>query len=166
MDTAVQAAGRLIFNRVRRGLFGAIFVSFLYLVISLFLVDRESWHKKVLSIFPALETTGVFSHDKERDYSAFMREIENKKIFAPLYVEKKEAKAEVDRDKLNKIIENFRMVGILPKDPRRVIIEDQRLGKTFYLKEGESFLDNITVKKIEKGSVILNYYGEEFELYL
>ncbi|MCK5393125.1 MAG: hypothetical protein KAI91_02215, partial [Candidatus Omnitrophica bacterium] len=99
-------------------------------------------------------------------YSSFLKEIKNKEVFVLPKIDNKFKTPIVNKDELNKIKDNLRLVGIISEGTYKVIIEDIRMKKTFYIKEGEVFLEKIKVIKIGNNSVILNCFGEEFELYL
>lgn len=111
------------------------------------------------------DISSLLLESKIKDYSSFLGLISKRDIFA-LSRRDSPSEPKVDRQKINKVIENLRLVGIKSGDSNRVIIEDKQNRKTFYLKQGDVFLDNIKVDKIGKDSVILNFYGEDFELYL
>ncbi|PIQ89414.1 MAG: hypothetical protein COV72_03140 [Candidatus Omnitrophica bacterium CG11_big_fil_rev_8_21_14_0_20_42_13] len=107
-----------------------------------------------------------FAKQDKKDYGAFLQTIQTKPIFAPLYVEEKQVLATKSREELSNTINSLRLVGIISKEPRRAIIEDKNSGRSFHVKEGESFLDGITAVEISQSSVVLTYGGEQFELYL
>lgn len=106
------------------------------------------------------------SPKEQPDYASFLKEIENKEVFVTTSSKDSSITSKIDREKLSKIIERLRLVGILSGEPRKAVIEDKKMDRTFYLRKGESFLEGIKVENITKNSVILNFYGEKFELYL
>jgi hypothetical protein len=99
------------------------------------------------------------------DYSEFINQIAGKKIFAASYAEQTPLVSGPDREALGRITQELTLTGVIPGDAPQVVIEDKKSQRSFYLKEGESFLDNITVESIGTSSCILNYQGESFELY-
>jgi len=46
------------------------------------------------------------------------------------------------------------------------MIESKAKGQSYYLIEGESFMDDILVDKIEQSSITLNFRGRYFDLFL
>lgn len=103
---------------------------------------------------------------KEKDYAAFLAEIEKRNIFAVSRAKSTKSSSGIDRKRIKRIVENLELVGIISGNPTKVVIEDKKSGKTFHLGEGESFLEGISVEGIGDGLVELNCYGEIFELYL
>ena len=60
-------------------------------------------------------------------------------------------------------VESLRLVGIAWMERPEVIIENTKMLKTFFLKEGDSFMD-AKVKKIYPDRVVIVYKGQESEL--
>lgn len=101
-----------------------------------------------------------------KDYTGFLKEIEKRKIFFTSHIQKFPVSSKKAKVNLEKVMEGLRLVGVILEDNKKVIIEDKKKRKTFYLKQGETFLSNIRVEKIGSDSVVLSCEGEEFELYL
>lgn len=138
-----------------------------YLIYAVFFNKRQGLDvSALLSAGKDLKLLSPVKENIGKDYRQFLNEVERRDLFASPYVEEKIVVPKVDRKDLNKIVENLRLVGIRSGVPLKVIIEDKQMGKTFYLGEGDSFSDNVRVEKIGKDSVVLNCYGESFELYL
>jgi len=94
-----------------------------------------------------------------------LRIIEKKHIFtAPAEVPL--APSADESLKLQKELARLRLVGVVADSPRQAMIEHRDSHQTFYLSEGETFLGGIRVDKIERGIVLLDIYGQTFELYL
>ena len=100
------------------------------------------------------------------DYTGFLKEIEKRKIFFTPRIQKSPVSSKKAKVDLAKVTEGLRLVGVILEDNKKVIIEDKKNGKTFYLKEGEKFMSDFQVEKIGDDSVVLSCEGEEFELYL
>jgi len=60
----------------------------------------------------------------------------------------------------------LKLVGIISTKPLRAVINDLKDNKTYYLEEGGSISDIIRVDEIKKDSIVIECYGERFELYL
>ena len=154
-------------TNLRRVLFLLIVVSFVYVLYSLAFVEDNYSLTKLVS-YPAGSARQVVGdkQSQEKDYSAFLKDVAGKKIFAPVKIKKAKTKKTVDRSKLKKVIESLRVAGIIGTGGKKVIIEDKRKNTTFHLRQGETFLGDIRVEKISNDSVVLDYQGEKFELYL
>lgn len=154
------------FGFLIRLFFILITLSLIYVVSSIFLRKDSFYEQKVLPIPTTSKPIENPMIEERRDYSFFLEEIEEATIFAAPRILNETSGPKLERQELTKKIEQLRLVGIMPKDPPRAMIEHTGMGKTFYLEEGETFLDNIKVEKIGVNSIILNCYGEEVELYL
>ncbi len=146
-------------------LFVVIFISLACVVVSMAGKPKFASRQDIFQIFPPSLVPQDVSPKMQKDYASFAKSLNNKKIFASLYIEEKKDIPVVDTEKLSRVIENLRLAGILSRNPPKVIIEDKKTGKSFYLKSGETFLDSIKLEKISKDSILLNYQGENFELY-
>lgn len=138
-----------------------------YLIYAVFFNKRQVLDvSALLSAGKDLKLLSPVKENIGKDYRQFLNEVERRDLFASPYIEEETVAPKADRKDLNKIVENLRLVGIRSGAPLKAIIEDKQMSKTFYLGEGDSFLDNVRVEKIGKDSVILNCYGESFEIYL
>ncbi len=146
-------------------LFVVIFISLACVAVSIAGKPKYSSRQDIFQISPSSLVPRDASPKTRKDYASFAGPLNNKKIFASLYIAEKKDTPVIDTEKLSRVIENLRLAGILSRNPPKVIIEDKKTGKSFYLKSGETFLDNIRLEKILKGSILLNYRGENFELY-
>ncbi|UCC95459.1 MAG: hypothetical protein JSW40_01590 [Candidatus Omnitrophota bacterium] len=154
-------------NLLRKIFFIAIILSLAYVSIPIFLKKNYSFEDDLSKPPSSSKEPQKYSPESKRDYQRFLREIATRAIFALSAPEKKPPRTTgIEEDKISKIIESLKLVGIISTDTKRAMIEDTKTQKSFYLKEGESFLENIIVEEIKKDSVILNCYGREFELYL
>ena len=142
-----------------------IIISSMYVTSSFFLRTDLPYKEKLPPLPATLKIVKKPIKGERKDYATFLRNIEGKALFAS-YVQDTSPLPDVNRKELSKKIEQLKLVGIMPKDPPLAMIEHTAMGKTFHLKEGETFLEDIKVEKIEPNSVILNYHGEEVELYL
>ena len=147
-------------------LFAAIVVSSGYITYSVLTEKNYFYEAEILDITRFSESSYKKAQRKQKDYSLFLQQIKNRNIFASPQRRSSAPAAGIDRTKINKIIENLQLVGVIAGEEPKVVIEDKKAQKSFYLKEGESFSENIIVEKIEKNSVLINCYGETFELYL
>ena len=149
---------------IKRALLGVCILT-LGLGIFYFFQKNYFFEKRLPQESIGKKESGLLFQKQQKDYQEFLNKHKAKDIFVAGF--KEEAKtSDADRNKILKAIEGLRLVGVIAGEPTRVMIEDTKLQRTFYLKQGESFLENITVEKIGKSSVILNSYGEKFELYL
>lgn len=63
------------------------------------------------------------------------------------------------------LIKDMTLVGIISGENPQAIIEDKKTQKTYYLNQGQ-FIGEFKVEEIQEGKIILNYQGQQYELYL
>jgi len=102
---------------------------------------------------------------QSNDYSAFLAKIDSRHIFAAGHAHEGSALS-ASKEGLSKTVENFRLAGVMTSGGAKAIIEDKKKSVTVYVKEGETFGDNISVEKINNDSVSLSRDGEQAELRL
>ncbi len=66
---------------------------------------------------------------------------------------------------MGQAIQDLNLLGIVSGDNPQAIIEDKKSQKTYFLKKGD-FLGDFELKDIQKGKVILDLSGQQFELSL
>jgi len=142
---------------------GAIILSAGYVAYSAIL--KQGGHSD-RSLLPqgAFERQGEGLKPARVDYKQFITRISSKDVFADCGPRQSAVQPELQGKKLEEIKGSLRLSGIIAGDPMKVMIEDKNKGESFYLKEGEVFLEDISVERIDKDSVILRYYDEEFKL--
>ncbi len=64
---------------------------------------------------------------------------------------------------LQEMVKDLKLVGISWSDKPDAIVEDEKMGKTYFIQLG-SMIGDIRVREILKDRVILRYEGEEVEL--
>ncbi len=64
----------------------------------------------------------------------------------------------------NAAVANLSLVGIAWSAKPEAIIEDNSKQRTFFLREGQTLPDGVTVKKVLKDHIVLSHNGQEFEL--
>ena len=143
-------------------------VSLLYLVYSMRFMDKDRAFASLLTrkasfAAASIEHKGV-RLKQEKDYLAFLKKVEEKNIFSLPRIKEAKGRPKVERSQLEQVVKNLRLVGILKNDSLKAIIEDTAKNNTFFLAEGDSFLDDIRIEKIGKDRVIVYYKGERFEL--
>ena len=150
---------------LRRTFYIIIIIVFIYNVS--FYFNQNSFFKDRLSAISVLteDIQRPFLR-KQDDYGLFLEEIEGKNIFSFSDIKQSAFSSGTQREKIIKIIEDLRLAGIISVVPKMAIIENTKIGKIFYLGEGDSFFGDIKVEKIKKDSVILNKGGAGCELYL
>ncbi|MDD5504719.1 MAG: hypothetical protein PHV77_05345 [Candidatus Omnitrophica bacterium] len=91
-------------------------------------------------------------------FDDYQKLIGNKAVFVPAAVEKKKTQAQ-EPAKLNELLKDLKLVGVIPGDVPQAIIEDKKNNQTLFLREGE-LVNGIEIKSVSAGRVVLNY-GEE-----
>ena len=104
-------------------------------------------------------------YNQNKDYSALLTKIETARLFTAL-ARQGAPGASPAAESLGHAAENLRLAGVMTSGGTQAIIEDKKKGATIYLKEGETFGDNICVEKINNDSVLLTRGGEQAELRL
>jgi hypothetical protein len=102
------------------------------------------------------------SQPEVKDYSAYQAQMSGRTLFGQASVGQDKAK---DITTSASMAELFALVGIIPGDNPKAIIEDKKEFKTYYLAKGESF-NGFIVDEISDGSVKLVYEGKKIELFL
>ena len=100
-----------------------------------------------------------------KDYSSLLTKIENERIFTAAS-RQGVAHSTITDQSLSKLVENFRLAGVMSSGGMKAIIEDKKKAVTINAKEGQTFSDNIRVEKINSDSVSLTRDGEQAELRL
>ena len=147
---------------LKRIVFFSLVLSFVYIILSFFFIPVRI---SEIRFKQEPGKNGEFSNivlSSSRDCSKLISSLSQRQIFAPLYRQEKP----VDNVNSDEVIKNLKLVGIVSTDPPRAVINDQKDNQTYYLEEGGVISDNMRVVEIRKDSIIIDYYGERFELYL
>ncbi|MBL7068668.1 MAG: hypothetical protein ISS34_02270 [Candidatus Omnitrophica bacterium] len=145
-------------RRLNTILFAVLIMMLLYFIVELFLIPNEK--------IPAIEegasrrALGVVRDGEPKPYSYYSKNI-NKEIFRPLV--KEERRNAEPKVPLEELMNNLSLLGIISGEQPQAIIEDKKVKKTFFLREGQS-ASGIFLKKIHDGTVTIVYKGEEFIL--
>ncbi len=67
------------------------------------------------------------------------------------------------RASLGELTKDYRLQGVILGAEPEAIIQNARTQKTIFVKKG-GLLDELTVKEIKEGSIVLAYLGEEIRL--
>lgn len=98
------------------------------------------------------------------DFNLLLKKAQGRDLFVKRIAPKSTGPA--NSRKIAELVERLQMVGFLSDDPAKAIVQDKKSSKTFYLKQGDVFLDGVKVNNITKNSITIEYYGEIFDLYL
>lgn len=153
---------------IKRVLIVMLFLSLSYLVYSVRFREKDKAFAAMVAGKASFAESSLEHRDlspkRSQGYEEFLKEVEKKNLFSLPKVKTLKGPAKVDRAKLERVIKNLRLVGILKQGVVKAIIEDSLKDSIFCLAEKESFLDDISVESIDKNRVILHYQGERFEL--
>jgi len=148
-------------KRLNTVLFAMLILIILYIFIAIFFIPT-----KEITVTGIDEKRHARSVDEieVRPYSYYSRGMGSKKVFRPTITQEqtKKFKPEILSEE---IIGNLTLLGIVTGEMPQAIIEDKKLKKNFFLKEGQS-AGGVLLKKIDDGSVTVVYRGEEFNLSL
>jgi type II secretory pathway component PulC len=136
----------------------------IYLVIQFAIPKSISFLKKQ-TVKDKTETETNAALEAQTPYSYFVEDINNRQLFSASFKPQEESQRR-DIKEIKDLIKDISLVGIITKQDKLVaIIEDKRVNKSYFLNEGDS-LGELIIKSIQEGKVILDYYGQEVELYL
>jgi len=140
-------------------------VSFLYLLYTFInpLINLKKTYIPEPLTMQAI-TSNIDQEDTLKPLEFYLKGISEKQIFATASAglgSSSTLKSLSDTDLLKEIS----LVGIIGGDDPQAAIEDKKIQKTYYLKEGQ-FIRQFQIKDIQDGKVILDYRGERFEFYL
>lgn len=148
-----------------RWILGFIFtISCLYLLFS-FIYPFVFLKKISLPQVAAQKESGAPESIKseQKPYEFYLEGIKDKQIFAtPAALQaanRPQSGVNVDLGK------DISLVGIIAGDNPQAVVEDKKTQKSYYLGIGQ-FIGEYQVVDIQEGKVIVNYRGQNFELYL
>ncbi|MFH1338988.1 MAG: hypothetical protein ABIH40_04025 [Candidatus Omnitrophota bacterium] len=150
---------------IQRLLWGALFISFLYLLICH--VWPLWFRQKDYRAFNIIgeENSGVIEEEikpEVKPYSFYQEAITGRQIFSSSTAEVAQAQS---GSTFTEYIKDLNLLGIISGDNPQAIIEDKKTQKTYFLKRGESF-GTIKVEGIGEGKVTLELQGQRFDLFL
>ena len=97
-----------------------------------------------------------------KPYSFYLEGIKNRKIFSSAATEDtQKAIGTVSAD----LIKDINLVGIISGDEPQAVIEDKKAQKTYYLRKGQ-YIGELQLEDILEGKIILQFNGQNYELYL
>jgi len=153
----------LAYTNPRKLILLGFFVSGIYLLISLIypLIGLKSVHlPRIVPQEVPQEKIETVQGSKPLEY--YLQGPKTKQIFGSASSPDKEMTVNAAS---SEIIKNIALVGIISGETPQAIIEDKKTQKSYYLKKGQSF-GEFQVEDIQEGKIILNYRGQNFELYL
>lgn len=117
-------------------------------------------------IRPQAHTAPEGKEEKRPPFEYFSRDIGSRNIFQPAPQEEAAAGPRLEEGpKLEEVMGQFALLGVIWGQRPQAIIEDKKAQKTYFLNKGEVF-GNIEVRDILENKVILNYKNQQFELVL
>ncbi len=151
---------------LRNFLFLVLLVSGFYVAYTLSLQQTypSAFHSDQISDMPSDVRSREVKSSK--DYESFLSQIQRRELFAPVYEEQAGAGSEAANKILSDLKRNLKLVGVIKNTPKKAVIEHIDLHQSFYLSEGESFLEGVVVEEIKDDSVRLRFNGEHIEFYL
>lgn len=140
-------------------------LSFLWLIL-LFLQPSYAPNKtKQLKPMAAKNLAKKISPDAKeqiKPYSFYLEGIKNRKIFSSAAAEDTQkviGTASAD------LIKDINLVGIISGEEPQAVIEDKKAQKTYYLKKGQ-YIGELQLEDILEGKIVLEFNGQNYELYL
>jgi len=143
-----------------------LFISgLIYLAISLvypFIGPKEISLPKIDSEKSIFLEPGLKQEVKPYEY--YLKGVENRQIFSSSGTASKDAARPLAGANID-ITKDISLVGIVSGDNPQAVIEDKKAQKTYYLNKGQ-FIGEAQIQDIKEGKVIINYQGQNYELYL
>ena len=153
----------LRFQSLNRFLLYLFYLLLLVFILSFFFADLVFRKAKVQD--NSKQSKGISTEDfKKVPYRDYSESILNKELFGKAIKTAEKKSAQVD---IQSIIKDLVLIGILTEEEPKAIIEDKRSKKTYFLKQGGN-LRNMRLVEIlvDEGKIVLEYQGENFDLYL
>jgi len=156
-------------KRINKVLRFGVFILGVYFVTSFIISALNLKKEPALALKTEVSKQGkiakIPSPLKEPSY--YLEKVKERDIFNPLpkVTEEVEAGWQVGRAtlKIAEAAKNLRLVGISWSNDPDAMIEDTKLSRVYFLKNGE-MIGNIKIETIFKDRVVLSYEGEELEL--
>lgn len=105
---------------------------------------------------------------KEREikpYSYYQQEISKRNLFKAELLEPESKKVVPAGSTFKELIKSLKLLGIVSGDSPQVIIEDNKLQKTYFLHAGD-YLGEIKIEEIYSDRATLEFKGERVSLFL
>jgi len=97
-----------------------------------------------------------------RPFLHYLEMAQRRNIFSPIALKEVED-PEVQEEQLQEMASNLGLVGISLDSEPMAMIEDKKLNKTYFLKEGNK-INEFKIEKIHENKVILSFEDKEVEL--
>jgi len=152
----------LNFVLINRLILLAVFIFSVLLFIDLFLrypnlSKFQSHTKDYLKTIPQKEEI--------KPYEYYSQEISKRALFNAESTESKVEKVIPAGQTFKELIRGLKLLGVVSGDNPQVIIEDQKLQKTYFLYPGD-YLGEIKIEEVYSDRVILEFKGERISLFL
>lgn len=96
-----------------------------------------------------------------KPFSFYQDAVKGRAIFGASAQDSEKPASAVNLD-INK---DINLVGIITGDNPQAVIEDKKTNRTYYISKGQ-FIGDIRIQDIREGKIIIEYRGQQFELYL
>lgn len=100
-----------------------------------------------------------------KPYSYYEQEIAKRQLFSSSLVESETKKAMPAGATFKELIKGLKLIGVVSTGNPKVIVEDTKLNKTYFLHMGD-YLGEIRIEEISSDSVTLEFNGERISLFL
>lgn len=112
-----------------------------------------------------METETEFKKQEGRPFEFYLEGVKDKQIFGSLAQPETQKEQVPSTEASADLIKDMNLLGIISGEKPEAIIEDKKIGKTYYVTKGQS-IGEFQVEAIQEGKVILNYHDQLYELYL
>ena len=139
----------------------------IFVVVSLFIAEL-SFNNQATRAPVVLPYTTAEASLKEKPVQPFSyyNDIIAKRELFKSYIEERSARQAIPAGPtFRDLIKNLNLLGIVSGEKLQAIIEDRQLNKTYFLYQGD-YLGEIKIEEIQPEKVILEYRGEQVNLFM
>ena len=98
-----------------------------------------------------------------RPFLHYLEMVQRREIFSQVKLKKAEEEPVIKKADLSELAKDLSLVGIAWGKNPQAMVEDEKAGKTYFLRAGES-INEFMIEDVLKDKVILSYKGETIEL--
>lgn len=147
--------------------FNRFLLFFIFVAASLFvaalLVDDPS--RRAAFVLPSTPPELALKERPARPFSYYDTVIAKRELFKSYTEERSARQAMPAGPTFRDLIKNLNLMGIVSGEKLQAIIEDRQLNKTYFLYQGD-YLGEIKIDEIQPDKVILEYRGEQVNLFM
>ncbi|MFC1708997.1 hypothetical protein ACFL2J_02910 [Candidatus Omnitrophota bacterium] len=153
----------LNFTLINRLIIIVAFIAFLLLLSDLYFHSPQASKQSVLP--EPVQKIAALKDKEAKPFSYYQEEIASRELFTPSPVESRVKKVVPEGPTFRELIKDLKLLGVVSGDKQQVIIEDEKLRKTYFLYIGDT-LGEVRVEEVDSNRVVLELDGERISLFL